>query len=183
MSSCHLTHHEHTHDIYNTIKTSFYQSTLASAKVLWVMNESLTLRATVTTFIAKAVCTVCSIQLALDLKLGGVQGVTVELSIETKQRTCTHVHKKNNTEQETTLTLSLRDACRLRHLRWFWRQRTSQFRGLCSNTTTCKWGLSHQVFLPAAHFSLMHSVCEDCSRFALDFGVYKKNMYNKIQIA
>lgn len=25
-----------------------------------------------------------------------------------------------------------------------------------------------------AHFPLMHSVCEDCYRFALDFGVYKK---------
>lgn len=69
-------------------------------------------------------------------------------------------------------------------------ERTSQFRGLCSNTTTCKWGLSHQVFLPAAQvaqfFFFMHSVREDCNRFAsdVDFDLKnKKNMYNKIQFA
>lgn len=97
------------------------------------------------------------IQLALDQELGGVQGITVELSRD-KQRTCTHMYMYiNDTEQETTLTSSLRDARLIRHLRWFWRQRTSQFRRLCSNTTTCKWGLSHQVFLPAAKLHIFHS--------------------------
>lgn len=87
------------------------------------------------------------IQLALDQKPGGIKGITVELSTD-------NVHKQHRTR---TLTLSLRDACRIRHLRWFWRQRTSQSRKLCSSTTTCKWGLSHQVFLPAAKLHIFHS--------------------------
>lgn len=38
------------------------------------------------------------------------------------------------------------DAHHLRHFRWFWKQRTSQFKRLCSNTTICKWSLSQLVF-------------------------------------
>lgn len=86
-------------------------------------------------------------------------------------RTQTWTQQRQGSEQEITLTLSLRDARHLRHLRWFWWQRTSRFRWFCSSTT-CKWSLSHQLFQPAAHFSLKHSVCEDCYRFAFDFGVY-----------
>lgn len=37
----------------------------------------------------------CYIQLALDQKLSGVQGITVELSRD-KQCTCAHVHKTND---------------------------------------------------------------------------------------
>lgn len=33
-----------------------------------------------------------------------------------------------------------------------------------------------------AHFSLMHSVCEDCNRFALDSGVYKKICTTKYRL-
>lgn len=103
----------------------------------------------------------------------------------TVRRQCTHVYMYINTEQETTLRLSLRDACRLRHLRWFWRQRTSQFRRLCSNTT-CKWGLSHQILLSTAklhifHLCILYVKTVTGLHWILVF--IKKNMYNKIQIA
>lgn len=125
------------------------------------------------TFIAEAMCMLylAGFRLKTRWRTGGHSGTVYRQTMCMYTCTCTLT---NNTEQETTLTLSLRDACRIRHLRWFWRQRTSQFRRLCSNTTTCKWGLSHQVFpsTGCTFFLLKHSVCEDWYRFALDVGVY-----------
>lgn len=115
---------------------------------------------------AKAVW--CYIRLAFDWKLCG----TIK-----RRWTCTYMWL-NNTEQETTLTLSLHDTRHLRHLRWLWRQRTSQFREWRSSTTTCRWSLSHQVFLTAQTFS-NHAFClwrllHVCIRFRC---LFRKEIY------
>lgn len=108
----------------------------------------------------------------------GVQGITVKLSSESHcPRTCVHGRKLHR-----TLTLSLRDAFHIRHLRWFWRQKTSQFKRLCSNTTTCKRSLSHQVsHSDKAGCFLTRAFCVKTYRFALDEGAYKKNIYMYVQ--
>lgn len=115
-------------------------------------------------------------RLAFDYKLE--QGITVELSTDK----CT----ETNTQRETTLTLSPRDACCVRHLRWIRRRGTSQFRGLCSNTTTREQGLSHQTF-PVGCVIILH--LKTVTGLHHTEVLLKKrkrkieSMYNKIQIA
>lgn len=100
-------------------------------------------------------------QLALDLK---TQWHNKRSQWNCQETHNAHVHMRkctytNSTEQQTTLNIKpVKCLDGIRHLRWFWRQRTSQFRGLCSNTTTRKVGLSHQVFPPpTTELDVFHS--------------------------